>query len=459
MPIRLRLTLWYCLIFGLLLVTVTSSIYISHRTSHYKEIDRSLTSVSTHFKEEVEEEIRGGKPLEQIRLSAGEFTLSGVYTVLKDANGKKIVSNLESNQLPHSPFADISTMTKDTLHTVTDPVLGRYRMLIQPIRINQQMMGYIQSEISLQQIDMSLNRLGWLIVGFTLIGIVLAALVGWFLAKKALSRVELISDTAKAIAASQGFHQRVMHEGPKDELGELAETFNRMLESLENAYVSQKRFIADASHELRAPLTTIRGNLDILQKMKGLPAAEKEEILSDIRNEAVRMSKMVADLLSLARADAGQEVRKQIADLTKIAKEVETEIQAWKTEVSIKSRLEKKVATWGDPDLLKQLLLILVENAVRYTRAGGTVTLAISGDKENATVKVIDTGIGIDSKDLPHIFDRFYRSEAARAHSPDGTGLGLSIAKWIVDQHGGSFVVTSTPGRGTEFLVNFPKVQ
>lgn len=459
MPIRLRLTLWYSLIFGLLLVAITSTIYVVHRKSHYDEIDRVLTSVASHFHDEVEKEIREGKSLPEVRLSFGEFYMTGVYTVIKDATGKHLIRASDSVQVPDSPFSDIQAMEKESLHTISDPALGRYRMLIKPVRVENQVVGYIQSEIALKQIDTSLSRFGWLILGITLVGLVLAAFGGWFLARKALNRVELISQTAKAIAASQGFHQRVLHRGPKDELGELVETFNQMLESLEKAYVSQRRFIADASHELRAPLTTIRGNLDILQRIKDMPQEERDEILQDIRNEAIRMSKMVADLLSLARADTGQKIHMQLVNLTKILKEVEMETQVWAKRISIHCQAEQEVFTWGDADLLKQLLLILMDNAIRYTPEGGIVALSAFEDAENVTVRVDDSGIGIEPKDLPFIFDRFYRGDAARTHAPDGTGLGLSIAKWIVDQHNGSVIVTSNPGQGTEFQICFPRIK
>lgn len=456
MPIRLRLTLWNCLIFGSLLITLTSTIYMVHRQSHYNEIDRLLSSVSIHVHEEVEREIKKGKALAEFRLLAGEFYMTGVYVVIKDPAGNKIVATSDTVKVPDSPFSTIASMEQESLHTVADPALGRYRMLIKPIWLEGRMIGYIQAEIALNAVDTSLYRFGWFIFAVIILGLVLATISGWFLSRNALSRVETISQTAKAIAAAQGFHQRVMHQGPRDELGELAETFNNMLESLEKAYISQRRFLADASHELRAPLTTIRGNLDILQKVKTMPQEEHDEILQDIRSEAIRMSKMVGELLSLARADAGQEIHMQVVDLSQIVKAVELELVAWSARVKLIYNVREGTKTWGNTDLLKQLLLILMDNAIRYTSEGGNVSLTILEESENVAVRVVDTGIGIDANDLPFIFERFYRSETARSHAPDGTGLGLSIAKWIVDQHNGNILVTSTPGQGTEIEVRLP---
>lgn len=457
MPIREKLTLWYCFIFGLLLVTITSTIYVVHRTAHYKDLDKTLNTVSTHIQDELEREIRDGKSLNQAHITFDEFVLNGVYIVIKDSNGRNVRTNVDSLPLPDNAFAITNNMN-ESLHTFSDPTMGRFRMLIAPIRSNDHIVGYIESVIALQQLDISLNRFAWLIIGITGLGLIIAAICGRFLAKKVLYRVELISLTAQAISSSQGFHQRVLHAGPRDELGKLVETFNEMLESLEKAYISQKQFIADASHELRAPLTTIRGNLDILQKVKNIPPEEQEEILRDTRNEAIRMSKMVADLLSLARADAGQEIQMQVVDLSRILKDIHMEIRKWNKNVILDFHSDPSVTTWGNTDLLKQLLLILIENGIKYTPEGGKVSCVAFEDGQEVLVRISDTGIGIQSQDLPHIFDRFYRSQEARIQSPEGTGLGLSIAKWIVNQHNGTITVTSSPGKGSEFLVHLPRI-
>ncbi|WP_410514659.1 ATP-binding protein [Paenibacillus sp. BR2-3] len=458
MPIRLRLTLWSCLIFGFLLAAITISIYLVHSTSNYKEQDRILSKISLHIRGELEKEIKEGGSLSEARFSLEKFSLNGVYVLINDASGNYIAASLNPFRAPDAPLPDLRKM-KRNLHTFTDPEFGRFRMMVTPVWDADRVVGYIQAEISLKQIDTSLARLKWLIFFVTCTGLFLAAAGSWFLARKALSGVEIISQTAQAIAVSQGFDRRVLYTGAKDELSQLAETFNEMLESLENAFVSQRRFIAYASHELRAPLTTIRGNLDILQRMKNIPPEDQVEILGDTRREAIRMSKLVADLLSLARADAGQEIRMQIVDLSKLLKEVESEIQAWDKKVSIQAEWEPSVMTWGNEDLLKQLLLILAENAVRYTPEGGHIMLAAYLDSRHCGIRAADTGIGIDPRDLPNIFERFYRSESARMHSSEGSGLGLSIAKWIVELHGGNIIVTSVPGEGSDFQVRLPKIK
>jgi len=296
------------------------------------------------------------------------------------------------------------------------------------------------------------------VFGLTVLGIALASVAGWLLAKNTLRRVDIIGKTAKAITASQDLEQRVLYTGPLDELGQLAETFNQMLDSLEKAYKNQKRFLSDASHELRAPLTTIRGNLDILYKMKNIPESEKEEILEDIRNEAIRMSKLVSDLLSLTRADAGQTHQKNVINLSAIATEVMGEIESWNKAIRVEVQIKDHIKIWGDKDLIKQILIIIVENAINYTPVNGKILVTVTEEEEQAVIRIQDTGIGIQPEEMAFIFERFYRSEAARRKSPDGTGLGLSIAKWIIDEHQGRIEIESIPEEGTEFVVFLPLV-
>ncbi len=454
LPIRLRLTLWYCAIFGLLLTVITVTIYMNHIVSHYRQIDQVLEDDFIHLQKDLQS-IGDFYPSPAEPIFTDEIYVGNVNILLLDSYGNEVYSN--SNLFSSLPKGGREEQIG--LQTVAGPDGDRYRILIKPIQYNGEGMGRVQMAVNLAPVDFSLLTFGIFIILITLSGLVLAAIAGWFLAKKALSRVEMIRQTASAISASQDFHQRVLHIGPMDELGELSKTFNEMLSSLEKAYMSQKRFLADASHELRAPLTTIRGNLDILQKWERIPWDEQQEILQDMRKEAIRMSKMVAELLSLARADAGQELQMQPIDLSLMIEEVKGEVQAWQKNQEYSFHAKPLMKTWGDPDSLKQLLLILVDNAVRYTPHEGRVTVQGLEERQAILLRITDSGIGIETQDLPFIFDRFYRSQEARLYSPDGTGLGLSIAKWIIDQHRGSISVTSKSGKGTEFEIRLPKIK
>lgn len=458
MPIRLRLTVWYCFIFGSILAVIVSALYYTHEQSQYKEADMMINNISAHVLEDVNRQLDEGNTLEKLKVSIDLFSANDIAVLIKNKNGELVKTNSNSYFKNHQFKENNTVLSNFEFQNATVEEGARIRIKVTPIFQNKMIIGYIETLYSLYSLDRSIQQFKWIVIGLTLFGIVLAAIAGWFLAKKTLWRVDLIGKTAQAIAVSQDFEQRVLHIGPPDELGQLTETFNQMLDSLENAYNNQKRFLSDASHELRAPLTTIRGNLDILYKIRNIPELEKEEILSDIRNEAIRMSKLVSDLLSLARADAGQQLQKDFISLSIIANEVITEMKKWKKEVQIKAQNKEQVNLWGDRNLIKQLLIILLDNAIKYTPSKGSIFLTITIDSKLPTIVIKDEGIGIPLKEVPLIFDRFYRTKEARQSAPDGTGLGLSIAKWIVDEHKGNINVKSKQGEGTEFIIHFPHI-
>lgn len=458
-PIRLRLTLWNCLLFGTIIAVVISVIYYSHKQSHYNNVDLILTNISSHVNEEISGQLNEGKPLEKVNVSADSLSMNDMSVFVKNKKGELLKTNSNPFFKEDEHKFDSELLNAPEFQTITDENGTRIRIRTVPIYQEMEIVGYIETLYSLNSIDGSIQQFKWIVIGLSIFGIALASIVGWYLAKKTLLRVDLIGKTAKAIATSQDFEQRVLHTGPPDELGQLTEIFNQMLDSLQKAYKNQKRFLSDASHELRAPLTTIRGNLDILHKVKSIPETEKEEMLEDIRNETIRMSKLVSDLLSLARADAGQIYQKDVINLSAIAAGVMSEINSWGKNVRLEAKIKEYINIWGNRDLIKQVLIILVDNAINYTPPlNGSILVTITEEKGQAAIHIKDTGIGIQAEDLPLIFDRFYRSEAARNVSPDGTGLGLSIAKWIIDEHQGSIQIKSVPGEGTEFIVHLPLI-
>jgi len=287
-------------------------------------------------------------------------------------------------------------------------------------------------------------------------GIGAAWLMGWLTAGSALKPIRETIQTARAIARSRGFVRKLTPRKSRDELGQMVTAFNEMLKNLEEAQAAQQRFVADASHELRAPLTVIRGNLDLLERAKDRPPQEQAEVLRAARAEVERMSRLVADLLSLARADSGMRLERAEVELDSVVLETYRQLLDSSNGVRLGlSHLEPLLVS-GDRDRLKQLALILVDNAIRYTPAGGSVALSLRTRATWAVFAVADTGIGIDPEDLHHVFERFYRSERARQMDPGGTGLGLAIARWIADSHGGELGLSSTPGRGTTATIRLP---
>lgn len=221
---------------------------------------------------------------------------------------------------------------------------------------------------------------------------------------------------------------------------------------------AQKRFVADAAHELRTPLTSIQGNLDLFVRFPNIPEDEKKEILSDVQREATRLGRLVNDMLQLARGDAGATLRLDTIHLHQVVLDVWRDLERVSPNHAMRLLNVEDIEMLGDPDRLRQLVLILVENALKYTPRGGTVKLELRKSGDQAKLRVSDTGVGIGPEDLLRVFERFYRADRSRHRSedPGGTGLGLPIAKWIVEQHGGEIHLESEIGKGTTVLVSIP---
>jgi PAS domain S-box-containing protein len=221
---------------------------------------------------------------------------------------------------------------------------------------------------------------------------------------------------------------------------------------------SQKRFVADAGHELRAPLTSILGNLQLLNRFPDMPPEDRQQSLSEAAREAARLTRLVNDLLALARGDARTRISHELVALHDLLRAAWREFSAHGNAHLLPPPTLEPVTVMGDADKLLQLAIILLENAVKYTPDGGMVRLSLTRQEQHATLIVTDTGIGIAETDLPHVFERFYRADKARVHGrdPGGTGLGLPIAQWIAQVHGGSIHLESELGRGTTVTVRLP---
>ncbi|HEU5375900.1 MAG TPA: ATP-binding protein [Ktedonobacteraceae bacterium] len=288
---------------------------------------------------------------------------------------------------------------------------------------------------------------------------------GYWLASRATGPVQTITRTAQEISATD-LHRR-LNLSQRDEIGELATTFDRMLDRLEGAFARQQQFTADASHELRTPLSVVNAEVErVLQRPH--TSQEYVQALSIISQENQRMTRLVGDLLILARADQGQSVlkREQI-DLSEIVVDAAEDLSGLAEQNSIEIRLSSldELLVWGDRLYLTQLCTNLLENALKYSAGvGKQVEVRLNREPGQVCLQVIDEGPGIEAEHLPHLFERFYRVDQSRTHThpkasacgPSGSGLGLSIARWIAREHGGSIQVHSTPGKGSVFEVCFP---
>ena len=296
---------------------------------------------------------------------------------------------------------------------------------------------------------------GVILIGLPLF-LALAGLGGYFIAKRNLKPLEMMSTQAQRITSSN-LHTRLDPGRAAEELAVLAESFNELLIRLDQSFDTMRRFVADASHELRTPLSVIRGEADVALA-QDRTAAEYRESLAVVLDESRRLSRMVEDLLNLARADAGRvvlHVRPFYFNdlLAECCRSLEGLAQG--RGVAIDCRPAPDVSFTGDEDLLRRLVINLLDNAIRYTPAGGRVTAEVQAKPNGVRLCIADTGVGIPADAAPHIFERFFRADKARTRG--GFGLGLSIVKWIAESHGGAVEMESRPAEGSTFTVTLPR--
>ncbi|MEE4193966.1 MAG: ATP-binding protein [Anaerolineae bacterium] len=306
--------------------------------------------------------------------------------------------------------------------------------------------------------DRSLRTLAVTLLSAGGVTVLIAFAVGWWLSGMSLRPIDRITQTAKAIGDERDFTRRVDYEGPPDEIGRLASTFNQMLGRLQQAYdrvehslTKQRDFVADVSHELRTPLTTLRGNLGLLRREPPLSAEEESDIVSDMVEESDRLIRLVNDLLLLARAEAGRSFFKQAIQILPVIEETVRQVQLLDPQREIHLEIPGNLQIWGDRDAFKQVTLILLDNAVKHS--DGTIEIRAQGHHGKVLIEIQDHGDGIDPEILPYVFDRFYRGEEEAQLR--GFGLGLPIAKALVEELEGSISIESENGKGSTVTLAF----
>ena len=467
LPIRARLAVWYSLLLAFVLVLFSTLLYTTVTSNLSNSLDASLQERATIVAQQSKPVFDRGKLGIQLPRSAD---LSDIFVQVTDPDGNIMdaSANLDTIQLPMTEQA-LAVAAGGKARYETVPLGGQdVRVYYAILVLGGQRIGLIQVARSLKAANETTADLArQLAVGSGLA--LLAALgLGWLISGQALHPLERIGRTAAAIGLERDFSRRVPYAGPNDEVGRLAAGFNTMLDRLQGAYAdeqdaarrleaalaAQHRFVADASHELRTPLTAIRGNAELLQRIPDMAASDRSDSIAQIAAESQRMSRLVGDLLTLARADAGGELHNTPVAVGPL---VESAVAAARHlgQATLVVRDPLPAATInGDADRLKQLLLILLDNALKYTPPTGQVTVQVTQQGTDIAMSVEDSGVGIAAADLPHIFERFYRADPAR--TAGGTGLGLAIAGWIVQAHGGRIHVVSTPGVGSVFTVLLP---
>ncbi|HKG58680.1 MAG TPA: heavy metal sensor histidine kinase [Pyrinomonadaceae bacterium] len=455
--VRIRLTLWYAGVLALSLIAFALVIYYAAGNSFHERQDESLRStaqtVASAYLEELAETHTSSKAGEVV---LAEITFPNRYVQLTDNTGNPIAA---SANLAGSTIAIPSLVLADArARGFSHASVNGLRVTVVPLS-SDQTLGFAAVAEPLSVIEDGLRELRRDLYAGVLLVLLLASAGGYFLARKSLAPVASMNSQTQRISA-ENLAARLDVTNPRDELGRLATTINDLLARLENAFNEQQRFIADASHELRTPLAVLRGETEVALG-KTRTVAEYQESLSLIQDEAERLSRIVEDLFILARQPINTRaaLNKECVSLNDAVRDCARAAQVLAFRKGVRLRLEKdspSIDLNGDEDLLKRMLLNLLDNAVKYTPAGGEILLALARQNGNAEIVVRDTGIGIPAEAQPHVFDRFYRVDKARARTMGGAGLGLSIAQWIVEVHGGSINLVSTPGHGSTFTIVLP---
>jgi two-component system OmpR family sensor kinase len=454
MSIRTRLTLWYTAVLTVFIVAFGAVVYAVLAFNLVGGLDRTLRETAGQIIATAR--VRTFSDIPVIAIPELDVFGSNVYIQVVNASDEQVVRKSGNLQRFSLTLDETGLGLVEKSHQpVTRNVRtggADLRVLTIPLTVETQVLGYLQVAILREQVDRALGLLLVVLAAGGLAAIVASAVVGRLLAGRALEPIDTITQTAFAISRADDLDKRIPQVGPQDEVGRLARTFNIMLDRLEGLFRGQQRFIADISHELRTPLTTIRGNLDLMRRMGSFDQAS----LDAMQAETERMTRMVGDLLLLAQADAGQPIRRERVELDTLMLEVFRQMRPLAENIELSIGEEDQASVLGDADRLKQLLINLVDNAIKYTPNSGRVTLGLRRVESQAVLTVADTGIGIPEQDLPHIFERFYRVGKARSRAAGGSGLGLSIVQWIVQAHNGKISVTSQPGQGTTFTVWLP---
>jgi two-component system OmpR family sensor kinase len=444
--IRWRLTLSFALVFVVAAIIGALFFYAAFQNWMIAQrIDSNLKVYSTAL---VTVLVVGTTDNVDLLISSNPLspTSPDIWVQLTDGNGNVLAKsdNLGERVLPvvsGTPWEPVTRTADDGT---------RLRILPVPLTAGDQTY-LLESAQSLASIDPIMARMGLTLLLIIVVFLTLAVASAAILIGRALSPVKKVTATAQGIASSSDLSRRVNYRGPRDEIGQLAATFDRMIEQLDGLLRSQRNFVADASHEMRGPLTVIRGNLDLLRR--NLSEEDRQESIRALEAEAARMARVVNDLLVLADVESGPLEQHQMVSLKDMILDAQDRALLLAGDRHIVIERQDDLWVKGDAHKLEQLVGNLVGNAIKYTLEGGTITLSLFQDGDWARLDVADTGIGISPEHLPHIFDRFYRVDKARSRVGGGTGLGLAIVKGIVLQHGGKVTVTSEPGKGSTFTV------
>ena len=461
--IRSRLTAWYVILLGIILIlfSVFLNYFLSKRL--YESVDNSLTVSATVVATSAVMQFNRS-PLPGLDRFFEQFMGTGnlnKFYRIYDGSGNvgSRSKNIDASQFPLSQAAYTDALKGLNSYEIF-LVEGKIpiRVITMPILREKKLVNLVQVGTSLEAVQETLRNLRIFLFTAVPSVLVLAALFARFMARRALKPISRIIQTARDIGQGQELNQRIPVLKVQDELGQLALTFNEMMDRLENSFAQMRQFSSDASHELRTPLTVLKGQNElVLSKPRDLK--EYQEVIVSNLEEINYMSKVLEDLFILSKSDENQihlnckpmELRDLVEEVCKHA-----EVLASDKDIRIIIAFLESVKINGDEVRLQQMIWNILHNGYKYTQPGGELKVSLQDKGEFSLLSIQDTGIGISEKALPSIFDRFYRVDKARSRDEGGSGLGLSICKHIAEAHKGKIEVESKLGVGTRFKIRIP---
>jgi len=451
--VRVRLALWYVGVMVVVLAVYIAAVFELVRNNASGVLDEQLR-VDFDWASDMLAQRPDGTIAPYDETGEGDSPWLQVWSL----NGHLLYDTPEARRNP-VPASDQLAVKADEQIVTVPGVSPPYRILSGPSRIGGQpvVVQVARSELTITQ---SMKQLLFVLLLGLPFGVAAAGLGGYSLARRALAPVDRMSERARLITAER-LKERLPVDNPDDELGRLATVFNETLTRLESSFEQMRRFTADASHELRTPLTVIRSVGEVGLRGRRDEVAYRE-IIGSMLEEVDRLARLVDRLLMLSRADTGQsKLSTDIVDLSELADEVAAQLGVLAEEKQQSITLERTGAPrWtGDRLVLRQALLNLVDNAIKYSPVGGRITISVAESPAAAVVEVSDTGPGIPEELQSRIFDRFYRLDKSRSRDNGGTGLGLSIAKWAVEVNGGQLTLEKTNGVGSTFRITLPQTK
>jgi two-component system OmpR family sensor kinase len=454
MSLRSRLTLLYTFIVGGILLFFGIAVYYSVTSTVTHQLDETLSLRAQTVYKNIHVDSKG-----QLDVSLPQLDLPEDVFVQVWGKNNSLIAASQNIRVLNSPLDIVRIHSSIPVWGDVNRGGARLRVLTVPLVAgdSDRLEGVLQVGTRMDVVNATQQTLLEVLLIGTTVAIIAAGLAAWYSSRQALNPLDNVTKTALQITSADDLSRRIPYSGSSnDEVGQLVTAFNQTLGRLENLFSTQRRFIADVGHELRTPLTVIKGNVGLMRKIKEFD----EESLQTIEDEVDRLTRMVGDLLLLAQAESGKiPLANEMVELDTLLLEVLNQMQVLaRDRVTLNLGNIDQVLICGDRDRLKQVVVNLIGNAINYTPKGGEIVVGLGKVSEQAQLTVTDNGPGISAEDLPHIFERFYRSEKSRTRQKDGKGfgLGLSIAYWIVRNHGGRIEVNSTLGTGTTFCVWLP---